>query len=276
MLAFVHYIISKDCLRVVKGEKMNGSVIQEDYFIDLSGSRSAINLILKLGNLLEQEQEVYKNKKIKLNLGNTVLNGSNILSIKSLIENFDSSISIIYAGASQTQMAVLNAGLFVTDDVTELERKYEDKTLCGEDKISVNIKVEEITEKVDEEIKKIDFIKSKNLPTLYLQQTLRSGQSITFDGNVIIIGDCHPGSEIIASGDITVWGVLGGIGHAGAQGDEECKIRALKMNAIQLRIGGYFARRPDRMDVEKNNKTQAFIPEEAKILNGEIIISTLN
>ena len=79
---------------------------------------------------------------------------------------------------------------------------------------------------------------TKSLPTLYISQTLRSGQTVNYEGNILIIGDAHPGSEIIAEGDITVWGILGGIAHAGCKGNVTSKVRALKLNAIQLRIAG--------------------------------------
>ncbi len=114
------------------------------------------------------------------------------------------------------------------------------------------------------------------LPTKYIKQTIRSGQIIKFDGNIVIIGDCHPGCEIIAAGDITVWGVLGGIAHAGSKGNEKAKIRALKMNAIQLRISNCYARRPDYLHSIFVDKTNTFTPEEARIVNGEIIVFKIN
>lgn len=112
--------------------------------------------------------------------------------------------------------------------------------------------------------------------TIYIKQTLRSGQVVSFDGNVIIIGDCHHGSEIIASGDIIVWGVLEGIAHAGSKGNQGATIRALKIDALQLRIANYFARRPDRPNIELTEKTGTFTPEEAKVKDGGIFIYTLN
>src|SRR5574344_177080 len=66
------------------------------------------------------------------------------------------------------------------------------------------------------------------METKYVKQTLRSGQSLSFAGTIILIGDAHPGSEIIAKGDITVWGILGGIAHAGSKGNSKARIRALK------------------------------------------------
>ena len=111
-----------------------------------------------------------------------------------------------------------------------------------------------------------------SLPTLYLNQTLRSGQTVNYEGNILIIGDAHPGSEIIATGDITVWGILGGIAHAGSDGNISSKVRALKLNAIQLRIAGLYARRNDTLNVPYVQKTNEFTPEEALIEDGRIVI----
>ena len=117
---------------------------------------------------------------------------------------------------------------------------------------------------------------TEKLPTLYIQRTLRSGQSITSDGNIVIIGDVNPGSEIIAKGDITVWGILGGIAHAGSAGNQYARIRALKMNAIQLRIADVFARRPDNINIPYIQKTDTFVPEEACIRKKQIIIHKIH
>jgi len=115
-------------------------------------------------------------------------------------------------------------------------------------------------------------VDTKTLPTLYINQTLRSGQTVTYEGNILIIGDAHPGSEIIADGDITVWGILGGIAHAGSKGNITSKVRALKLNAIQLRIAGLYARRNDTLNVPYVQKTNEFTPEEAQIEEGKIVI----
>ena len=115
-------------------------------------------------------------------------------------------------------------------------------------------------------------LNTETLPTLYINQTLRSGQTVTYEGNILIIGDAHPGSEIVATGDITVWGILGGIAHAGSMGNVTSKVRALKLNAIQLRIAGLYARRNDTLNVPYVQKTNEFTPEEAQIEDGKIVI----
>ena len=125
----------------------------------------------------------------------------------------------------------------------------------------------ETFEPVEEDVEKI--------PTLYLEQTLRSGQTISYDGNIVVIGDAHPGSELVARGDITVWGVLGGIAHAGSKGNNSAKIRALKLNAIQLRIGGYYASRRDIANIPYIQKTNEFTPEEARVINNQIVTNKI-
>ena len=113
---------------------------------------------------------------------------------------------------------------------------------------------------------------TSELQTLYLTQTLRSGQTVSYEGNIFIVGDTHPGSEVIATGDITVWGILGGIAHAGSDGNVSAKVRALKLNPIQLRIAGLYSRRNDTINVPYIQRTNEFTPEEARINNKQIVV----
>ncbi|MGK7916537.1 MAG: septum site-determining protein MinC [Prochloraceae cyanobacterium] len=80
---------------------------------------------------------------------------------------------------------------------------------------------------------------------LYLRTTLRSGMEVRHPGTVVLLGDLNPGATVIAAGDILVWGCLRGIAHAGAQGNRECRIMALRMEPTQLRIADSVARAPE-------------------------------
>ncbi|MDJ0661611.1 MAG: septum site-determining protein MinC [Crocosphaera sp.] len=91
---------------------------------------------------------------------------------------------------------------------------------------------------------------------LYLKTTVRSGVAIRHPGTIIIQGDVNPGGEVIADGDIIVWGHLRGIAHAGAKGNPECCIMALRMQPTQLRIGEAVARPP-------GDSPEVFEPEVA-------------
>lgn len=172
----------------------------------------------------------------------------------------------------------------VKEDVKEPVVEVENTDLKEELK-DFNAELENANKIEGEDIEDIDYNlddlrkslrETEKLPTLYIQRTLRSGQSISSDGNIVIIGDANPGSEIIAKGDITVWGVLGGIAHAGSAGNQYAKIRALKMNAIQLRIADTFARRPDNINIPYIQKTDTFVPEEACIYKKQIVIHKIH
>ena len=163
----------------------------------------------------------------------------------------------------------------MTEELLELVELKTDKSLFDETvtelESSIATKTDNttFTDTVNDLENSID---TKTLPTLYLNQTLRSGQTVNYEGNILIVGDAHPGSEIVADGDITVWGILGGIAHAGAKGNITSKVRALKLNAIQLRIAGLYARRNDTLNVPYVQKTNEFTPEEAQIEEGKIVI----
>jgi septum site-determining protein MinC len=100
-----------------------------------------------------------------------------------------------------------------------------------------------------------------------IRRTLRSGRAVHSDGHVVIYGDVNPGAQIIAAGDIIVWGRLRGSVHAGANGDEEAVICALDMIPTQLRIAGYIATSPE----DKRHKPR---PEIAVIRSGQIVVET--
>jgi septum site-determining protein MinC len=98
---------------------------------------------------------------------------------------------------------------------------------------------------------------------ILFQGTLRSGQSIHYPGHVIVLGDVNPGSEIIAGGNVIVWGRLRGTVHAGATGDEVAVVCALDLSPTQLRIGSYIAVSPERRKRVK--------PEVVRIHDGQLV-----
>ncbi len=99
---------------------------------------------------------------------------------------------------------------------------------------------------------------------LVVRRTLRSGQSLRHPGSVAVIGDVNPGAEIVAGGDIVVWGKLRGTVHAGALGNEDAVVCALDLAPTQLRIGGRITRSPD----DRRRKPR---PETARVRGGQIV-----
>jgi septum site-determining protein MinC len=71
---------------------------------------------------------------------------------------------------------------------------------------------------------------------LFINKTLRSGKRVEFPGHVVVMGDVNAGAEIIADGNVIVWGRVRGMIHAGAKGNRSATICALDLSATQLRI----------------------------------------
>lgn len=71
---------------------------------------------------------------------------------------------------------------------------------------------------------------------LYVNKTLRSGTRIEFPGHIVVLGDVNPGAEIVAEGNVIVWGRVRGMIHAGCKGNRSAFICALDLSANQLRI----------------------------------------
>lgn len=104
-----------------------------------------------------------------------------------------------------------------------------------------------------------------------IRRTVRSGQRVTCDGNLVVLGDVNPGAELIASGDILVLGSLRGVAHAGARGHEGAVIAALRLQPVQLRIGPYISRPPDA----PRSRPERLQPERAVVRDGAIVVEPL-
>jgi septum site-determining protein MinC len=100
---------------------------------------------------------------------------------------------------------------------------------------------------------------------LFLHRTLRSGTRIEFAGHVVILGDVNPGAEIVADGNVMVWGRLRGMVHAGVKGNRKAVVCALDLSPMQLRIADEISAvirpqenpRPEIVRINNDGKLQA-------------------
>lgn len=104
-------------------------------------------------------------------------------------------------------------------------------------------------------------------PTKFYRGTVRSGQLVDYDGNLVVIGDVNPGGEVVATGNVMVMGSLRGIVHAGADGNKDAIVVAFNLQPTQLRIADVITRAPD----EKESKN-LFIPELAFVKEDTVYI----
>lgn len=81
------------------------------------------------------------------------------------------------------------------------------------------------------------FMRNLPSPALILHRSLRSGQRVEHDGDIIVIGNVNEGAEVYATGSICIWGRLCGLAHAGCSGDESVAVVVGHFIANQVRIG---------------------------------------
>lgn len=275
---------------------MEKGYIENGFIVDLSNAKKTSEIIYELSRILDIPEA--QSKQVCLKLGSVSLSQTELTSIKALVESMDSEIEFISTSSETTKISAeaLNLNISELENLVEapdfeiepdvnpevehaLDNIFGDNNFDEEDEQKEVKEVEESVNFEDEEEEDEETLKMKaeaeKLPSLYIKRTIRSGQSITSDGNLVVIGDVNPGSEVVAKGDITVWGILGGIAHAGSEGNRQARIRALKMNPIQIRIADVFARRPDGVNTPYIQKTSSFVPEEAKIFKQSIIINKM-
>ena len=127
----------------------------------------------------------------------------------------------------------------------------------------------------EQEIKKklLLFNTEKKDDTFY-KGTVRSGDRISSNGDLCIIGDVNPGAIVSAKRNIYVWGKLLGIAFAGKEGDHNASIASLYLNPLQLRIADIVAIGPK--DKPKNYYPEIAVLENRIITINPYIVETKN
>ena len=76
------------------------------------------------------------------------------------------------------------------------------------------------------------------VPTMVITHPVRSGQQVVAqDGDLVIIAPVNAGAEVIAAGNIHVYGALRGRAMAGVHGNHDARIFCLQCNAELLAVG---------------------------------------
>ena len=136
-----------------------------------------------------------------------------------------------------------------------------------------SLKIDSIFIKEQEIKNKLLFLNSKKEDILH-EGTVRSGDRISSNGNLCIIGDVNPGAIVSAKKNIYVWGKLLGIAFAGKGGDNNSYITSLFLNPLQLRIADVIAIGPK--EKPKNYYPEIAVIEKQSIIIKPYIIDTKN
>jgi septum site-determining protein MinC len=219
-----------------------------DAAITVKGTRDGLLITLESGelpellgelkSLLEGKSTFFRGGKVALQVHDYRFSYAEIRRLRRVIEGNGLTVWAILGSDPSTLEAVEKAGL-----ATELPSRKPEPRVARASEAS--------------------FVAGTGL---LVHRTLRSGQSVSHSGHVVILGDVNPGSEVIAGGDVIVWGRLRGIVHAGARGDEERCVCALDLSPTQLRIGNHIARLP-----EDKRRRRASQPERAFVSDGQLV-----
>jgi septum site-determining protein MinC len=93
----------------------------------------------------------------------------------------------------------------------------------------------EAIDSIDDNAKPIVHMIDEQNAYIY-RGTVRSGQELEHDGNIVIVGDINSGAKVMATGDILVLGKIAGYVHAGCIGDKERVIVGASWGNAQVRI----------------------------------------
>ena len=191
---------------------------------------------------IEGQGEFFRGAQITLQVGDRQLDSEDIRKLKDKLAKHD---------------VKLQALLGTSADTLRAARRSELDTELPEDAAAID---------EQREVKDLPPIDSNEnvADAVVFKSTLRSGRVIRHVGHVIVIGDVNPGAQIIAGGDVVVWGRVRGTVHAGANGDESAVVCALDMRPTQLRIANHVAIAP----VENKPRPYA---ETASVRNGQIV-----
>lgn len=117
----------------------------------------------------------------------------------------------------------------------DLFQKQRIEELLSDYGIDVLEDIELIEDRSKEAI--IDFGRGLPLgPSKLFAQTIRSGQFITYEGSIILLGDLNAGGEIKAEGNVIVFGTIRGRIHAGCGGNRNAFVMGYKFESARIFI----------------------------------------
>ncbi len=215
--------------------------IRDGLLITLGNAQPWVEVEAALLSTIQVREEFFRGARVALDVGERVLDREHIRKLRDKLAEHDVTLWAVLGKSPETVRSARRMEL-----ETELEEAPSDIDL-----------------EPDGELPPIDSDERGSAGVL-IKHTLRSGRVVRHVGHVVVIGDVNPGAQIIAGGDVLVWGRLRGTVHAGANGDEDALVCALDMRPTQLRIANHVVIVPD----EGQSRPR---PEVAFVHEGQIV-----
>lgn len=215
--------------------------------IEIKGIRDGILVEIGSGNWKRKEKalldhiknnkEFFEGGRLALDVGNHKLKADHLVFLRNALSDHNVTLWAVKSSSLITEQTAQNLGLSIRIRQSSMdpERETPSSTIEGEDAV-------------------------------FVHRTLRSGHKVKHPGHVIVLGDVNPGAEIIAGGNIIVWGRLRGTVHAGAQGNYDAVVCALELSPTQLRIADVISISPA--------DEKRFEPEIAQLKDGQVVANT--
>ena len=103
--------------------------------------------------------------------------------------------------------------------------------------------------------------------SLLLRTPLRSGQVVYAEqSDAVVLAHVNAGAELIADGNIHVYGSLRGRALAGAHGNEEARIFCKSLEADLVAIAGCYLRSDEIPEVRRGKPAQIFLDKEQLVI----------
>jgi len=114
---------------------------------------------------------------------------------------------------------------------------------------------------------KTDNKASNTVENRLITHPIRSGQRIYAKGDLTVLSHVSAGAEIMAEGNIHVYGALRGKALAGVQGNTKSRIFCSALQAELVSIAGHYKISEELDTVDQHKPTQIFLQDQALIIN---------
>jgi len=105
-----------------------------------------------------------------------------------------------------------------------------------------------------------------------IRRNLRSGQIVVHNYDVVVVGNVHPGAEVIAGGSVVIFGSAKGVLRAGYSQGETGIIAAIDLQPSLIQIGSFLTQEYDHFDspAVAHVRTGRIVVEEADDVKFEV------
>lgn len=216
-------------------------------YVEFKGTSNGLVLAIKPFEAFEQ---LLDSVKTKLDASGQFFQGAKIIGVEGFLGEEKQRVALYHLLTDDYQLEVVSLDPLMKMTKSEEEAPVEEAP-------------EEVVEVTHENI---DY---EAFDTKIVRHTLRSGMGVSYDGNIVVVGDVNPGAELSAGGNVIVMGKLRGMVHAGKYGNKETYVIASKLLPTQIRIANVIARAPE------GEKIDELKPEIAHLKSGKMSIEEL-